>query len=35
MHNFRGLLLNPSIDHAAFGDELAASGVVQIHDFLE
>ena len=35
MHNFRGLLLNPSIDHAAFGDELAASGVVQIPNFLE
>ena len=35
MHNFRGLLLNPSIDKLAVGSELAEAGSVQIPKFLE
>ena len=34
MHNFRGLLLNPSIDQLAVGSELAEAGSVQIPNFL-
>ena len=35
MHNFRGLLLNPSIDKLAVGSELAEAGSVQIPNFFE
>ena len=35
MHNFRGLLLNPSIDQVAIGSELAEVGTVKIPNFLD
>jgi SM-20-related protein len=35
MHNFRGLLLNPSIDQVAIGSELAEVGSVKIPNFLD